>query len=71
MHHWDELQDFTTSLYSIEYGVCTIHSGHYKKSTTAGMESNSCNMARQFRIINEEDSLQWTLQGEFKARGSN
>lgn len=63
MHHWDELQDFTTFFYSVEYGMCTIHSGHYKNSTTAGVESNSClpahsNMAQQFRIINEEDSLQ-------------
>ena len=31
MHHWDELQNFTTSLSSIEYGMCTIHCGHYKK----------------------------------------
>ena len=62
MHRWDELQDFTTSLSSIEYGMCAIHCGHYKNSTTAGMESNSClpapsNMAQPFRIINEEDSL--------------
>ena len=63
MHPWDELQDFMTSLYSVGYGMCTIHSGHCKNSTTAGMERNSClpahsNMAHQFRIINEEDSLQ-------------
>lgn len=76
MHHWEELHEVTTHLYSFENGMCTVHSGHCKNSTTAGMESNSClpahsNMAQEFRIINEEGSLPETLQGEFKARGSN
>lgn len=76
MHYWAELQSFVTFLYSIEYSMCTILSGRYKNSTTAGMKSNSClpahsNVAQQFAIIKEEDSLQQTLQGEFKARVSN